>query len=336
MTMWMVRAGRGNRLFEPFLERGVVAIGWEDLGDLSRYGSRDAIAARLKAMMPDVKEQAHLTSAGMLYRFCHELAAGDRVITYNQQRRVYAVGTIEGPYRHDPGFDPVSPNVRPVRWEATALSRDRVSASTKNTLGSVLTLFRLPRDAEAEVLEVMRAGSGAAPAADAAEGGEQQADETTILHDLENKSLEAVKDRIVRLGPYDMQDVVAGLLRAMGYKTRVSQAGPDRGRDIVASPDGFGFEDPRIVVEIKHQPSTAMSSHAIRSFLGGRHPGDKGLYVSTGGFTKDAMYEAERANIPVTLMDLDALVSALLDNYAAMDTETQRLLPLKRIFWPLG
>lgn len=32
----------------------------------------------------------------------------------------------------------------------------------------------------------------------------------------------------------DMQDMVDGILRSMGYETRVSEAGPDRGRDIVA------------------------------------------------------------------------------------------------------
>ena len=66
-----------------------------------------------------------------------------------------------------------------------------------------------------------------------------------------------------------------------------------------------GFEDPRIVVEVKHRPNSSMGSQEIRSFLGGRQQSDKGLYVSTGGFSKDAQYEAERANIPVTLMDLE-------------------------------
>jgi restriction system protein len=47
-----------------------------------------------------------------------------------------------------------------------------------------------------------------------------------------------------------MQQLVAGILRAMGYKTQISPPGVDRGKDIVASPDGFGFEHPRIVVEV--------------------------------------------------------------------------------------
>lgn len=79
----------------------------------------------------------------------------------------------------------------------------------------------------------------------------------------------------------------------MGYKTRISPQGSDRAKDIIASPDGFGFEQPRIVVEVKHRKET-MGAPEIRSFLGGRHKDDKGLYVSTGGFTTQARYEAEK------------------------------------------
>ena len=79
-----------------------------------------------------------------------------------------------------------------------------------------------------------------------------------------------------------------------------------------------------------------MGASEIRGFLGGRHQDDKGLYVSTGGFTKDAYYEAERPNIPSTLMNIDGLVrGALLEHYDAMDIPTQRLVPLKKIYWPV-
>ena len=77
-----------------------------------------------------------------------------------------------------------------------------------------------------------------------------------------------------------------------------------------------------------------MGSQEIRSFLGGRHAEDKGLYVSTGGFTKDAYYEAERASIPFTLMTLDDLVDALLEHYDNLDIESKQLLPLKKLYWP--
>jgi restriction system protein len=154
--------------------------------------------------------------------------------------------------------------------------------------------------------------------------------------DMEQLANEAIKDRIAALDPYEMQDLVAGLLRAMGYKTRVSPPGSDRGKDIVASPDGLGLEDPSIVVEVKHRRNQRIAAPDIRSFLGGRHPRDRGLYVSTGGFSRDAYYEAERANIPVTLMDFEDLVETIQDHYSAFDEETRQLLPLKAIYWPIS
>ena len=130
-----------------------------------------------------------------------------------------------------------------------------------------------------------------------------------------------------------MQPLVAGILRSMDCRTQVSPPGSDRGKDIVASPDGFGFEHPRIVVEVEHRKGQ-MGSQEIRSFLGGRHKDDRGLYVSTGGFTKDAQYEADRASIPLAMWTLDHVVRALIEHYDATDAETKHIVPLKRLYWP--
>ncbi len=111
-----------------------------------------------------------------------------------------------------------------------------------------------------------------------------------------------------------MECLVATILRAMGYKARVTPKGPDRGVDVIASPDGLGLEEPRIKAEVKHRPKTAMGSQEIRSFLGGLRQGDRALYVSTGGFSKDAAYEADRSNIPITLVALDDLASLIVDS----------------------
>ena len=133
-----------------------------------------------------------------------------------------------------------------------------------------------------------------------------------------------------------MQDLVAGVLRAMGYRSQVSTKGADRGVDIFASPDGLGLEEPRIFVEVKHRRGTAMGSPELRAFLGGRQSGDRCLYVSTGGFTKEARYEAERSTVPVTLIDLPRLRDLLLQHYGNMDTASMSIVPLHRLYWPAG
>lgn len=326
--MWMIRAAEGGQLAGEFVEKKVVAIGWGAVGDLSALKDRAAILKKVESQWPDWKRGRQITTASQLARFVFEVKVGDRVVTYDSSQRVYHVGTITGEYSCLPGVTSPYDNVRSVHWQGD-VDRDQLSVQTKNTLGSTLTLFRLPDSAASEI-EAVLAGK---PTAETAAGAEITDDEEGLLEDVQGRALEFIKDRLNALNWDDMQELVAGLLRAMGYKTRVSPTGPDRGRDILASPDGFGFESPRIVVEVKHR-NQSIGSQEIRSFLGGRHKDDKGLYVSTGGFSKDARYEADRATIPLMLLDIDDLVKAVVEYYDQMDIETQRLLPLRKIYWP--
>ncbi len=146
---------------------------------------------------------------------------------------------------------------------------------------------------------------------------------------------ERLKDRLVSLDPDGMEEMLAALLRAMGFRTRVSPKGPDRGVDVLASPDGLGLQEPRIKCEVKHRKNTQMGSQDVRSFIGALRSGDRGIYLSTGGFSKEARYESDRANVPVSLMDLDDLARLIETHYEAFDAEGRALLPLTRIYWPV-
>ena len=81
-----------------------------------------------------------------------------------------------------------------------------------------------------------------------------------------DKSKEFIKDKISALDWEELLELVAGILRAMGYRTRISPRGSDRGKDVEASPDGLGLTDPHIIVEVKHREGT-MGSHDLRSFI---------------------------------------------------------------------
>lgn len=325
---WMVRAAGGGVLLDEFKEQSLVAIGWSRLGDLATYPDKKKIEKKLKELWPDWSRGKLAISAGMVNRFVHEIKVGDGAITYDSSRRIYLVGEITGGYEYQPAQLEQYPNIHKVKWLGE-VSRDDLSVASKNSLGAISTLFMISDEAAAEVRRVLAGEKSIATLPEE----ELEGEEDELLKDIQAKAIEFIKDKVNRLDWEEMQELVAGVLRAMGYKTKVSPNGPDRGKDIVASPDGFGFESPRIIVEVKHR-TASMGSQEIRSFLGGRHKDDKGLYVSTGGFSKDAKYEAERASIPLTLMDIDDLVLAIVENYEKMDIDTQRLLPLKKVFWP--
>lgn len=332
-SMWMVRAGQKAMFIEEFREKSAVAIGWALLSDLTGLRSQEEVAHAVRLAWPDWPPAKVRMSASQVYRFAHEIQIGDRVISYDPQARAYLLGTIVSEYQFRPNSVAEWSHIRKVDWQ-TEVDRDVLSTSTKNSLGAISTLFRVPNVAAAEIEAAARGERRATSDQAEADVPDSTAEDIDLLEDIEERAREFIKDKISSLDWDEMQELVAGILRAMGYKTEVSPHGPDRGKDIVASPDGFGFESPRIIVEVKHRKGQ-MGAQAIRSFLGGRHKDDKGLYVSTGGFSKDAHYEAERANIPITLLTLDGLVSKMIEHYDQIDPEIQRLVPLKKVYWPL-
>ncbi|MEN5162529.1 restriction endonuclease [Achromobacter kerstersii] len=326
--MWMVR-GEGGSLYDTFRERGVAAVGWNQLAAHAKIGvGRKQLIALYQSAEPQAKQGTVVSGASQVWRFVNDLQDGDWVVTYSPANRLYLIGKVTSTAEYHPEWaEHGMPLARKVQWQAQELPRDNLSTSTKNSLGSTLTLFEVPSNAAAEMLAALKGRPAPVVEDDVEEGIDDP------LADIESQALERIKDRVNELDWDDMQQLVAGILRAMGYKTQVSPPGSDRGKDIVASPDGFGFEHPRIVVEVKHRKGQ-MGSQEIRSFLGGRHKDDRGLYVSTGGFSKDAQYEADRASIPLAMWTLDHVVRALIEHYDATDAETKRIVPLKRLYWP--
>lgn len=326
--MWMVRAGEAGFLIDRFRKENIIVIGWE-IGDLSNVRNLVEIKKLVKDKFPDKNEGQVTMTASQIGKFRFEMDKGDYVISYDPQERSYLVGQIISDYLYDPNFYPKNTmeycDIRKVKWMGE-VQRDDLSTSTKNTLGAISTLFSINQEAADEILRRLKGNNGIKPL--------RLIDEPEFLkEDIISRSHEFIKDEIMKLTWEELQDLVAGLLRGMGYKTMVSRRGPDRGRDVVASPDGLGLKEPRIVVEVKHRKGK-MGSSDIRSFTGGLRPGDKGLYVSTGGYTQEAKYEAERSNIPLTLMDADTLVNLIIQYYDDFDSEARSLVPLTKIYWP--
>jgi len=326
MSLWMVRAGEEGFLIEDFIDRKIVAIGWNYLGDLKKYKDNEEIKNEFRKQRPLYNNYKIGMNTRQINIFVNEIKNKDYVITYDPNNREYHIGKIISDYRPEPKLCEYQ-NIREVEWKYV-INRDDLSASTKYKLGPIQTVFKIHEDAEKEILNLSKGKEKKE------EDIEYQKSEIeTIKEDYIANSHEFIKDKVMALNWEDMQDLVAGVLRGMGYKTMVSPKGPDRGKDITASPDGLGLTQPRIFIEVKHREQP-IGSGEIRKFIGGLRTGCNGIYVSTGGFAKEAKYEAERSNIPLTLIDADLLVDLIVEYYDHFDTDTRSLLPLTKIYWP--
>lgn len=167
-----------------------------------------------------------------------------------------------------------------------------------------------------------------------AEEGDTPEETATIIEEAEESAWSEIEEELVKTNPYDFQDMVAGLLRGMGYFVDwISPPGPDKGIDIVAHSDPLGVEGPRIKVQVKRQ-ANRQAVDAIRGFLAVLGDTDVGIFVSTGGFTKDAEIEArgqERRRI--MLLDLKKFFDLWVEHYENIPEKQRRLLPLRPVYY---
>lgn len=302
-----------------------VAIGWENMGDLSMITpTRDAFKDRVAEAHPETKPGAVPVAAGVLYRFAVEMQLGDVVIYPSKPDRMVNIGLVDGPYSYEPDRHSEYPHVRPVKW-LTSLPRTTFSQSALNEIGSAITMFRVASNAD-EFLAAMEGNEFEANDIDdvSAEKVSAQVEEST--EDFIIKRLKSSQT------PYQFEHFVAHLLRCMGYHSRVTQASADGGIDIIAHRDELGFEPPIIKVQCKQMLST-IGRPEVQQLHGAIETGEHGLFVTLGGFSPDARtYERSKPNL--RLIDGPTLIELIYAHYHQFDPRYQMLLPLKRTYIP--
>lgn len=157
-------------------------------------------------------------------------------------------------------------------------------------------------------------------------------DNATNLDLLESDAREGIRQFIITKSPYEFQDMVAALLRAMSYHTPfVAPKGKDGGIDIIAYVDPLGAKTPRIKVQVKHKPDTAIGASDIRALLGVLRAGDIALFVTSGTFSPDARRETTSSREFIRLIDGNDFIDMWQEYYDKMSDDDKNMLPLKRI-----
>jgi restriction system protein len=163
----------------------------------------------------------------------------------------------------------------------------------------------------------------------------EPAKETSVTFEqAEEQAWGEIEQYILSMNPYDLQYLVSDLLKAMGYHVGwVSPPGKDGGVDIVAFNDPLGTKPPRIKVQVK-RVINRVTTESLRSFISLIGNDDVGLFVSTGGFTKDAEDLARvQETRKVTLINLEKLVELWIANYSQLADSARRRLPLTPLYF---
>lgn len=308
-----------------FLRRGVIAIG-RDMGDLSLIqANRDSFKEKYTETYPNAKKGSVATGAGMLYRFAHEVEIGDYIVFPSKIDRQINIGVIEGGYEYHPEAAEYV-HQRKVKW-LKHLPRTSFSQGALYEVGSAMSFFTVKNYADeylAALDKDFKKNAMTSGADDESVGA--TADEI----------VEATRDFILKelsknLKGYDLEEFVADLLGAMGYRTTVSVHGGDSGIDITAYKDEL---PPRILVQVKSQDGDIKES-TIQSLKGAMREGDYGLFVTLSNYTKNAQKYLD--SIPIIRgINGKELVDLILKYYHDLSDKYKKMIPLKMVYIPVA
>jgi len=111
---WIYSPGDGAFKWDEFYKKGIMAIGWGDIGDLSIFSSKDEMKEKMKACInPSLpyKNAAHAT-----WQFAKEMKPGDVVFAKKGMHQIIGRGVVESDYYFDGSVTDDYKNVRKVKW----------------------------------------------------------------------------------------------------------------------------------------------------------------------------------------------------------------------------
>ncbi|MGN6315888.1 restriction endonuclease [Trinickia sp.] len=340
MALWLVRAGKDGEHEQRFFDDGRVYLTWDALinTNLATAATYDDIRLLMQQHYPDEPAKRVANWSGQVWAFALGFSRGDWVVVPRKRSGTIAIGEIVGDYTFNVSADETYRHYRSVRWLATDVPRSAFDQDLLYSFGAFLTVCEIKRnDAEKRVRALGRKGwdqVAATPPSVAAPNPENGPVAEDASIDLEQVGRDAIAKVIIqKFKGHGMARLVEAILKAQGFTTYRSPEGPDKGVDILAASGPFGFDRPRICVQVKSADAPS-DRPEFTQLIGSMQSvsADQGLFVSWGGFKSTVLRELPTQFFKVRVWNRDDLIEQLLDNFDKIDADIRAELPFKRIW----
>lgn len=96
--IWVIAPGENARLWDEWQRENKIAIGWDDLGDLTQYPDRESIREKLKVIMDHDNPRNDSLAC---YQFGRVMKPGDTVLVKRGVYEIIGLGEITSDYIYD-------------------------------------------------------------------------------------------------------------------------------------------------------------------------------------------------------------------------------------------
>lgn len=113
LRYWIYAPGESSRKWDEFYSRGIMGIGWDELGDLKQYPSKDAMKAKMKEVYGG--DVSYKNSVHATWQFTNEMQPGDIVFAKKGLHKIIGRGIVQSSYFFDASRDEYQ-HLREIKW----------------------------------------------------------------------------------------------------------------------------------------------------------------------------------------------------------------------------
>lgn len=114
INYWLYAPGEKARYWEAFYEEGIMGLGWDELGDIARFNSKDDIVKALQQL--EQTESSKKNDATANWEFLYGMKPGDVVVVRRGRKELLGYGIVTSGYLFD-AERPYHTHYRKVDWK---------------------------------------------------------------------------------------------------------------------------------------------------------------------------------------------------------------------------
>lgn len=110
---WLYSPGNQATYWDEFYQNGIMAIGWDKIGNLAEYPTKEAMRQTMRDNMDS--SRSYKNAAHATWQFANEMKPGDIIFVKKGMHLVIGRGVVTSDYEYDEDRDYFK-NVREVKW----------------------------------------------------------------------------------------------------------------------------------------------------------------------------------------------------------------------------
>ena len=125
---WIYSPGSSAIYWDEFYNDGIMALGWDELGDLNQYGNKDQIEKRLKEIYKTTGSKKNDATAN--YELKSIISIGDIIIVKKGNRKLVGYGEVVSDYIYDVSRE-MYKSCRKIQWKKKGIWETDFNLVTK-------------------------------------------------------------------------------------------------------------------------------------------------------------------------------------------------------------